>query len=253
MTPKRRLLAGLAAALAIPSACAAGTPLLNGESFPLESGRLSVQAREGEGPVTVMDDNVIRVTVAPGDQWANDKAKGKGNDRAELSSETKILFGESASAELDLRLFPMGAEARGKWATVFQLHGPNRKTLEEDSSFRPPAITAQVRGDRLFFIARGGYEEENKLYKRVLGSVPADFGNWHRLKVDARLGGDGRVVVSRDGEVVIDWTGPVGFDAGDRRHYWKLGIYRSSNWSESSQVDFKLFCVGLGGECGTTM
>lgn len=231
------------------TACVADTPLYRGDALALESGELLVQSREGDGPIRIVDGDTIRVTVFPGDQWPQDVERNKDNERAELSSQAKIPYGEEAVAQLGMRFYPMGEFKHGRWATVMQLHGPNRGTLTKDSTLLPPVLTFQQRGDEIVVVARAGNERDNVAGKVTIGTFPADFGAWHQYRVEVALGEAGSVKVDRDGEPLLRWTGPIGYDAGDRQHYWKMGIYRSVGWDRESQIDLRPECIGNARDC----
>ena len=245
----RQTLALIAVNCLVTTACVADTPLFRGDALVLDSGQLLVQSREGQGPIRIVEDDTISVTVVPGDQWPQDVERDKGNERAELSSQAKILYGGVAAAQLAMRFYSMGEYQPGRWATVMQLHGPNRGTLTEDSNFRPPVLTLQQRGDEIAVVARGGNDRDNVAHKTTIGTFPADFGQWHDYRVNVALGENGYVLIDRDGEPLIRWSGAVGYDAGDRRHYWKMGIYRSAGWDRESKIDLRPGCIGKFEDC----
>lgn len=249
MKPIRHLPAYLAASCLVATSCAADTPLYRGDALTLDSGPLWVQAREGEGPVRIVDGDIVRFTVAPGDQWAQDVERAKSNERAELSSKSKIRYGGTASARLAMRFYPTGEFRPGRWMTVLQLHGPNRRTLAAESPFLPPVLTFQQRGDEIAVVARGGTARDGVVHKATIAVFPADTGQWQDFRVDVSLGEQGHVAIDRNGQPLLRWDGPVGYDAGDRQHYWKMGIYRSAGWDRESQVDLRLACIGKAEDC----
>lgn len=220
------------------------TPLVDGEALRIGPGEFVVQAPEREGPVTLIDAETIRFRVLPGDKWAMDNGRGAPRERAEISGQEKIAYGDTARASIDLRLSRQEMGGYGRWMTITQLHGPNRRTLEEDTALRSPPFAVQVRGDQLVFTVRGGVAGDEEASQQRIGSIPADFDQWHRYDFDVQMGENGRVTILRDGEIAIDWTGPVGYDAGDGMHYWKFGIYRSAQWQGPSQLDLRIACAG---------
>jgi hypothetical protein len=238
----------LLAGLTFMTSCIA-TPLLDGEVLRIGQSEFRVQAPEGEGPVTLVDPTTIQFTVEPGDQWEFDQRIGKPKERAEISGQERIAFGSVAEAKVDLRITGQSDGSQGRWMTISQLHGPNRKTIGQDSALGSPPLAVQLRGEQLIFVARGGNGLDNEMYRERIGSIAADFGNWHRYDIRVAMGVDGRVTVDRDGETVIDWSGPVGYDAGDGLHYWKFGIYRSDGWEERSRVDLRIACAGSDKGC----
>lgn len=219
-------------------------PLPNGEKLRIGKGDFVVQAVEREGPVALIDEETIRFTVAPGDQWLFDRQVGALRERAEISSRNRVQFGEIARASVDMRLARQETGGPGTWMLVAQLHGPDRSKLREDTALRSPPFAMQVSRDRLIFLVRSGKAGDKSATQQRIGSIPADFDQWHRYDFDVQTGRNGRVTILRDGEIAIDWTGPIGYDAGDGMHYWKFGIYRSAQWQGSSQLDLRIACAG---------
>lgn len=243
MTPIAKFFLYLSAGLA-GMAPSQPVPLANGESLSIGRGDYIIHAADREGPVTLIEEDTIRFTVEPGDQWIHDKQSGARRERAEISSRDSVVFGQIARASVDLRLAPQEAGGPGTWMLVAQLHGPNRRMLAEDSVLRSPPFAMQVSGDRLIFLVRSGRAGDDAVAQQRIGSIPADFAQWHRYDFYVQTGQDGRVTILRDGEIAIDWVGPVGYDAGDGMHYWKFGIYRSAQWQGPSQLDLRIACAG---------
>jgi len=245
-----RILAFLAvAAMMIAATGAPERHLSSGEVLSLRSGPLSVQSHDGEGAVRIVDGDTIRIVVEPGDQFRFDRDRGKANERAELSSKTKIPMGGSATADLAVRYYDMGEFRPGRWVTLLQLHGPNRNTLQDGSRFGPPVLAVQQRGQEIIVLARWGSDRDGELIKQEVARFPADFGVWHDYRYQVGLGEEGFVSIDRDGEPLVRWSGPIGYDAGDRQHYWKMGIYRSGEWESVSQLDMRIGCIGKSTDC----
>lgn len=233
------------------TACSQPAPLVDGQELRIGSGNFTVQAPAGEGPVQLVDATTISFTVEPGDRWAGDERKGKLRERAEVTSKEKIAFGETTQASVDLRIEAQRGEGKGRWMTISQLHGPNRGTLGEDSPLASPVLAVQLRDDNLVIVARSGREGDERAQASRIATLPADFGNWHRYDMRVRMGEQGSVDIFRDGEQVVAWQGPVGYDAGDRQHYWKFGVYRSGGWTQRSKVDLRIACAGRVEGCNT--
>lgn len=239
----RDILANLGAAIALMTT-PAPTPLSSGERLTVGQGEFVVQSPEGEGPVVLLDDETFRFTVDPGSQFARDRRVGKASERAEISSRNKIAYSRMTRASIDLRIPAQEAGRKGQWLVLSQLTGPSRDSIGADSPLGSPPFAIQLVEEGLLFLVRSGAAGDERARFERIGVLDPDFDNWHRYDIDIQLGTNGRVTVQRDGMIVIDWTGPVGYDAGDRLHYWKFGVYRSGGWQSRSQLDLRIGCAG---------
>ena len=225
--------------------------LPSGEKLTVGRGEFVVQSPEGQSPVVLLDEETLRFTVEPGSQFAYDRRVGKANERAEVSSRTKIAYGQMTRASIDLRIPSQEPGKPGQWLVLTQLHGPNRDSIGAESPLGSPPFAIQLVEEGLVFLVRSGAEGDERARFEQIGILGPDFDNWHRYDIDIQMGKNGRVTVQRDGMIVIDWTGPVGYDAGNRLHYWKFGVYRSGGWQSRSRLDVRIACAGPIGECIT--
>ena len=238
-----RPVGGLLLVVCLTSSCAAQRPLPNGELIQIGNTIFRVQSpssEEGDAGVSLGDDGSLRFETAPGLQWQQDKARGRGAERAEISSQRTILFGEKTSIAFRMRVLS-GRPTERRAVGLVQLHGPNRSELPEGRIFGRPALSFGATTDGFAFFARSGSIEIGERSTVELVSVPLEFGRWCDYRIEVTLGDEefGAVDIWRDGELIAAYDGPVGYDVGRGRHYWKLGVYRYRGIGEASVVDYE--------------
>lgn len=225
-------------------------PLANGQAVDVADAPFAVQASEGTRGVELTSDGNVRFRVEPGHVWTGDRRAGKSNERAEISSRLRGQYGDTMSAQFAIRLADDPGMRKGRdWMVLAQIHGPNRDTLPAGRSFASPIFALELRGDELVFVSRGGSEDEGETGARIIGAIPARFGDWQSFSVIAELGEQARLGIATEAGTFFG-DGPLGYDAGDRTHYWKFGIYRSGGMQASQIMDLRLYCVAADGPCG---
>ncbi|MBX7540816.1 polysaccharide lyase [Qipengyuania sp. GH29] len=187
-----------------------------------------------------MDDEVIRFTVAPGEQWARDANRGSNAERAEMSAHEKIRFGERTSVSFAMRIASMDNSPGRRHSLLFQLHGPNRTEMKGIEGFAPPPFDMRVRNGKIHFVVRSGSLERGEDKDRIIASIPVEYSRWQDFRFDINLGDEssGQVKIWRDGTRIADYSGPVGYEVGKGAHYWKFGIYQYGQRTAPSVVDF---------------
>lgn len=222
------------------ASCAVAQPLSDGERVFIGGNVFGAQAPEDSRAIQTFGDDLIRFAVAPGEQWARDNRKGSNAERAELSSHDKVRFGEETSVSFAVRIEEMDSSPGRKHALLFQLHGPNRTEMPGVEGFAPPPFDMRVRRGQIHFVVRSGALDRGEDGDRVIATVPLEYGSWSSYRFDVGLGDEtsGYVDIWKDGVQLAAYEGPVGYDVGGGRHYWKFGIYQFGRRNTPSVVDF---------------
>ncbi|MBX7539721.1 heparin lyase I family protein [Qipengyuania sphaerica] len=206
----------------------------------------TVHAPERRGAITRWGANSFSFEIQDGDRWAS-APESKG-ERAELSSQTYAQPGQSIELAYDLKIVEAGSMDGPARLILSQLHGPDRPTLPEGDDFIYPPFVVNLEGDKLLFTIRSGTIEAGRGPDLVVAEIPANRGEWQRLRYCVTLGTDAGAVIYQNGERAGQYLGPVGYDAGDQNHYWKLGTYRFDE-TGVTRADFRNISVRLKNSC----
>jgi hypothetical protein len=164
----------------------------------------------------------LRFELRPGDQWQHDPA---GKERSEVSGESVYAAGEEIGIGYRFMVEPgapniaTGGGITGKWLTLGQLHSADGNG--------PSIFCIELIGEKMAVrighrVAGGNYESEYVF----LDSADIVRGRFYEIDISVRIGGrkKGYLEIRRDGELIVDYDGPLGYGFGS---YWKVGLYRS--------------------------
>jgi len=158
--------------------------------------------------------DVTRFELRPGDQWDEDRSSGENKERSELDGyKQTFAHGSDVWGAYAFFIEP-GAEYRSDWTAINQMHGTKLRAFHVHfkqgkliiySEHAPPGAGAVL---------------------AVRYSGPLSRNTWHNVVFHLResASDNGRLEFWRDGERIIDFTGPIG--AAGNQAYWKFGIYR---------------------------
>lgn len=172
--------------------------------------------------LTSKDGNAVRFEVRYGDTNWYDIDSGK--ERSEISSTEHIDYGTPLHVSYNFTVEP-GAKNSAVWVVVGQLH----HDFQDDENVGPPPFAIELKGEKMMATIRYNDETGAQVVKQIFLDA-TDIVRGHAYKMDIYASFDNstnesRMVVVRDGTVIADYKGPLGFSA-DGQVYWKEGIYR---------------------------
>lgn len=185
-----------------------------------------------------------RFEVHSGDQW---RPQDGTKERSEVSVKETLSFDKTYTMSYDFMVEP-GKAITSDWLNVGQFHG---SPDAGDYGSLGPVFATQLDGEHMRFITR---TDPNRITTErpddhVLYTDPSDIirGHWYQMKVEIRFDadGDGLIKVWRDGDLLVDYKGGVGYNDAIGP-YWKMGIYREAS-AETLAVDYRNFDLVEGG------
>ena len=209
-------------------------------------------------------DGVLRFEVRGGDFYDNplappeldDEAQGK--NRSELTSLKHMQFERKFTLEYDF-LIESGAQNTAAWMLLTQFHqyeDINPDGSLKDSGLASPPFAVQMRGERMEISARTdpnavtqatpprltqpGYDGAG-VETMYLDTNPVARDTWINLKIEIVFdwdpAGAGMLKVTRDGVVLVDYEGPIGYN-DQIGPYLQMGVYREAV-DETFAVQFR--------------
>ena len=171
--------------------------------------------------------DTYRFEVRDGDHFSSSRFTDvAGSERSEISQSLRQSINGAAnyaSVAWDFMIEP-GAANTAKWMSLGQFHSGMNRSGPFDFGLRGD--------DKLSFVIRSNQGE------RVI-KLPdnVDRGHWYDAKVDIHFGpgGGGYVKFWLDGELVVNYSGAVGYSDQSTTH-WNMGIYRSSPSGNETMV-----------------
>ena len=159
--------------------------------------------------------DVTRFELRPGDQWDEDRDSGENKERSELDGyKQTFAHGSDVWGAYAFFIEP-GAEYRSDWTAINQMHGTKLR-----------AFHVHFKQGRLIVYCEHAPSGAGAVIA-VRYSGPLSRNMWHNVVFHLResVSENGRLEFWRDGERIIDFTGPIG--AAGNQAYWKFGIYRA--------------------------
>jgi hypothetical protein len=210
-----------------------------GSFLNLDGRKYMVQDDGASWSLAMPDASTLRFEVREGDHIASDPFS---KNRSEVAMQGVIKDGTPISLAYGLTIEP-GAFNSASFCLVGQFH-PAQGTAV---SYLGPPFSIGLSGERM--TVNVGYT--NAAGVSVTRPIFIDTANIVRghdygIKVQLRLDpyGGGRLIVTRDGLTLVNYTGPLGWK-GEGGVYWKEGIYRATA-PETLAVDFKGLSLGTG-------
>ncbi len=188
--------------------------------------------------------DLYRFEVRSGDQW---RPRDGEKERSEISAKETLNFDHTYTMTYDFMIEP-GQKITSDWLNVGQFHG---SPDAGDYGSLGPVFATQMKGEQMRFITRTDPDritesrpEDNVLYTDSSNLIR---GHWYQMKINIRFDadGDGLIKVWRDGDLLVDYKGGVGYNdvVGP---YWKMGIYREAS-PETLAMNYRNFNIAEGG------
>jgi hypothetical protein len=173
--------------------------------------------------LTSTDDSSIRFELHSGDRWWWD---GTGSERTEISSRDIISYGTPLDVSYKFTLEPGDANT-AKWLVIGQLH---QDYAPNENPWSPP-FSINLVGEKMA-INIGFTDASGNLVQKTLYVDGQNIVRGHEYDIDVKAvfdpSGNGHLVVTRDGVVIADYSGALGY-SGHSGVYWKEGLYRSAS------------------------
>lgn len=194
---------------------------------------------------SAQDNDTLRFEVRDGDQHWWDASVAHPTERSEIADRTVIPDGTPLHISYDFNIEP-GAPNTAYFLVLGQLHQndyPGAPALS-------PSFDIALKGERMQINIKYTDAAGNPASKELFLDT-ADFQRGHFYQMDIKAvfdpAGNGRLVVERDGTTIVDYSGPLGY-AHQSGVYWKEGIYRHSNATETIAVTYKDLAIETGGK-----
>ncbi|MDB5446839.1 MAG: putative hemolysin-adenlyate cyclase protein [Phenylobacterium sp.] len=172
-------------------------------------------------------ENGYRFEIRSGDQWAKDAFPGHPVERTELSDLDRMPYGKDIWLAFTMEVEP-GPPSTADWINLGQLHGtadPGERAVS------PPWVQRLLRDDRFRVEVRHTLENPVKASPPptvIFEDPKLERGRPYRFVYHFRIspGPDGMARLWRDGKLVADYRGPIGYP-DKRGPYFKFGVYRA--------------------------
>jgi len=158
---------------------------------------------------------------------SGDRINGTDTERSEMGSSVIWL----AENEIDITykfMIEEGAPNTASWLVLGQFFSAPGTG---GGAWSPP-FAAGLKGENLCFMVRSSVDPRitsNPTGEHIfMDTAPIQRGQWYDMNIRIVFDpyGNGSVVITRDGELLADYAGPVGY-ADSNGYYWKEGVYRS--------------------------
>lgn len=236
--------------LALAAAVASATPVAGQVSGPsvvgaYTVGGLTATPQNAEKPWSVtVEGDTLRFEARPGERRLKATEKDRPIDRSELSfSQHPFAFGQLYAIHFEV-LFEPGTANSARAMKFFQVHNTNDPG---DFASLGPIVALQLDRERLKIVTRADASPVTPKRPpddwRYADASDIERGRWYAFDILVRFdpAGDGRLVVRRDGAVLADVAGPIGYNdkAGP---YAKMGVYRDTV-PETAVVRFRAVSI----------
>ena len=180
--------------------------------------------------------DTLRFELRSGDVWDEDPSY---KERSGVSGESFFAAGKSIDITYQFMIEP-GDPNTSEWVVIGQIHAAD--------GFSSPPFAVELVGENLAIHLR--YKQPGKQYQDWLAFVddePIVRGKYYtlhaQLDFEARQE-TGSAKVWLDGELIVDYSGYLGFGAG---FYWKMDVYRAAA-PETVAINFR--DVSVDGDLG---
>ncbi|USI72456.1 heparin lyase I family protein [Sphingomonas morindae] len=192
------------------------------------------------------DANTVRFELHQGDNNWWDASVGHNVGRVELATRDNVaLNGTPLHVSYGFTL-EKGPPNTASWVVLGQLHqdldsvGPG-----------PPPFAIGLNGEKMTVIVRYTGADGKQVEKTIF-SDPYDIDRGHQYQFDIKAitdpsGKVGRIVVTRDGVTIADYSGQIG-DPSMKGVYWAEGIYRDGNATETIAADYSNLKISTGSD-----
>jgi len=182
----------------------------------------------------------FRFEVRPDDHWAKDSGS---SERSEIRGETVYAPGEVLNISYTFMIEPGAANTAtgrggdGSWLILGQFHAND---WESQSPF-----AIEMLKEKMAIVIRYGDPVDHEYRELFVDTKDIERGRYYEMDIEVRFenNGNGFLNVWRDGEKIVSYSGPIGYDNGV---YWKYGVYRSEA-DGSIVVNYTDMSVGKAG------
>ncbi len=207
--------------------------------FGIDGTTYSTQNGNGAHGLALNGDT-FHFEVRPDDRWAKDS---RTSERSEIRGETVYAPGEVLNVSYSFMIEPgapntaTGRGGDGSWLILGQFHA------DDWESQSPFAI--EMLKEKMAIVVRYGDPVDHHYRELFVDTKDIERGRYYDMDIEVRFenNGNGFLNVWRDGEKIVTYEGPVGYDNGV---YWKYGIYRSET-DTTIAVNYRDISVGKGG------
>jgi hypothetical protein len=191
---------------------------------------LAGQPQSAEKPYSIgLHGDVLRLEARQGDRRQKPSEVNREIERCEVSFQGNP-FEFKATYRLTFEmLFESGPPTAAANDKFFQIHNVNDKNDVELG----PLFAMQLQRDRMRIVTRWDASARSTARAKdhwvFEDTDPIKRGHWYRFDITIRCDpfGDGMVNVARDGVVVANYVGPLGYN-DEKPPYFKVGIYRET-------------------------
>jgi Ca2+-binding RTX toxin-like protein len=188
-----------------------------------------------------LNDDTFRFEVRADDFW---KYGSTTSERSEIRGETVYAAGEVLNVSYSFMIEPgaantaTGRGGEGDWLILGQFHA-------DDWESQPPFAIEMLK-EKMAIVIRYGDPADHEYRELFVDTKDIERGRYYDMDIEVRFENDntGFLNVWRDGEKIVSYSGPIGYDNGV---YWKYGVYRSEANTEIA-VNYRDMSVGKGGD-----
>lgn len=241
---KRWLFCAFAASL-MSMACAAAQVSGPDAAGAFSVGGMTAMPQSAERPWSIaVEGDTVRIEARAGERRLKASEKDRTIDRSELSfSRHPFAFGQLYAIHFEV-LFEPGPANTARAMKFFQVHNTNDPG---DFASLGPVLALQLDGERLRVVTRADAAPVTPKRPadawRYTDTADIQRGRWYAFDILVRFdpAENGRLLVKRDGVVLVDAAGPIGYN--DRAGpYAKIGVYRDTV-PETAVVRFRKFSI----------
>lgn len=165
------------------------------------------------------DDNEVRYELRAGETYTGSWPDQPPTERCEMGMHHRYnTRGNTFTVDYEWMVEP-GPSISSGWLTCGQLHSA--------LSASPPTEIMFHGNDIMEVSANSGSSGNIRWNTAWTDRAPIVRGHWYKMRLQQKQAqdGSGRVRLWRDGELVCEYDGPVGY-SDQTQTYWKQGIYR---------------------------
>ena len=208
-------------------------------------GGLTATTQNAEKPWSVaVEGDTVRFEARSGERRLKASEKDRPIDRSELSfSRHPFAFGTLYAIRFEV-LFEPGPANSARAMKFFQIHNTNDPG---DFPSLGPIVALQLDRERLKIVTRADAAPVTPKRPpddwRYSDAADIERGRWYAFDLVVRFDpkGGGRLVVRRDGIVLADVAGPIGYNDA-QGPYAKMGVYRDTV-PETAVVRFRRLSI----------
>ena len=215
---------------------------VNSSWLSMDGQSYAVQDAGAGYSLSASNSNTLHFEVHAGDVWSAVDPSTK--NRSEIAGVTQFNPGTQVNVSYSMTLEP-GAANTASFLMLGQFHQANSTTA---TSAAPP-FSIQLVGETMEVCV----SYQNASGQFVSAVVWQDTGaivrgHNYSFNITANFSDDasGRLVVVRDGQTIVNYSGPIGYTGDAAPVYWKEGIYRGAS-NTTIAADYSNLHITTGG------